>query len=70
MIPKEKTIAYIDGANLHKGIEDLGWRLDYRRFRVWLRERYGVERAYLFLGLVPRYKNLYIANTAPFSCEN
>lgn len=59
MIPKENNFAYVDAANLHKGILDLGWRLDYARFRVWLTEKYGVQRAYLFIGLVPKYKDLY-----------
>ena len=38
--------AFIDGANLHKGIVELGWRLDYRRFRVFLRDKYQVSVAY------------------------
>lgn len=59
MIQKENNFAYVDGANLHKGIIDLGWRLNYSRFRVWLTEKYGVKRAYLFIGLVPKYKDLY-----------
>jgi uncharacterized LabA/DUF88 family protein len=53
--------AYIDGANLYMGVSRAGWVLDYVRFRVWLRERHGVQRAYLFLGLVPKYKDLYTA---------
>jgi len=59
MQDKIKSAAYVDGANLHNGIASLGWRLDYRRFRVWLKEKYGVERAYIFLGLIPKYKDLY-----------
>jgi uncharacterized LabA/DUF88 family protein len=59
MISKENNFAYIDGANLHRGVADLGWKLDYRRFRVWLSEKYGVKTAYLFLGLIPKYKDLY-----------
>src|SRR3989344_8431852 len=55
----QNNVAYIDGANLYKGAEQLGWKLDYRRLRIWLREKYGVQQAYLFLGLVPKYKNLY-----------
>ena len=51
--------AYIDGANLHKGIASLGWKIDYGRFRVWLSEKYGVKTAYLFIGLIPKYKDLY-----------
>ena len=56
---KENNIAYIDAANLHKGIKNQGWNLDYARFRVWLREKHGVQTAYLFIGLVPKYKDLY-----------
>lgn len=59
MISKENNFAYIDGANLYKGIESSGWRLDYHRFRVWLSEKYGVKKAYIFLGLIPKYKELY-----------
>ena len=59
MIPKENNYAYIDGANLHKGMVSLGWMLDYKRFRVWLTEKYGIHNAYLFIGLIPRYKELY-----------
>ncbi len=55
----QNNVAYIDGANLYKGAEQLGWNLDYRRLRIWLRDKYGVEQAYLFLGLVPKYKILY-----------
>ena len=53
------NFAYIDGANLHKGVADLGWKLDYQRFRILLKEKYHVTRAYIFLGLVPKHKDLY-----------
>jgi len=56
---KENNYAYIDAANLHKGIGELGWRLDYSYFRVWLAEKYGVNRAYFFIGLIPKNKSLY-----------
>ena len=58
-IKKENNFAYIDGANLHKGIASLGWKLDYRKFRVWLSEKYGVKTAYLFIGLIPSHKEIY-----------
>ena len=51
--------AFIDGANLHKGILELGWKLDYKRFCVFLREKYRVSVAYLFLGYVPEFGGLY-----------
>ena len=51
--------AYIDGANLDKGIQHLGWELDYSRFRTWLKERHRVSDAYLFLGYIPKFDDLY-----------
>ena len=59
MKTKENNFAYIDGANLHRGIGSFGWKLDYARFRIWLSEKYNVSRAYIFIGLIPRYKDLY-----------
>lgn len=59
MRTERNNYAYLDGANLHQGIASLGWHLDYRRFRVWLSEKYSVQRAYLFLGLIPKYNDLY-----------
>jgi uncharacterized LabA/DUF88 family protein len=53
------NVAYIDGANLHHGTKQLAWDFNYGRFRVWLREKYDVTQAYLFLGRMPRYKDLY-----------
>lgn len=61
LVEKKTVFAYIDAANLHKGVADLGWKLDYARFRIWLKEKYNVERVYLFIGLVPGKKDLYTA---------
>lgn len=59
MTIKEGNCAYIDGANLHQGIKSLGWKLDYERFRVWLREKHSVTNACLFLGYIPKFIDLY-----------
>ncbi len=56
---KINNCAYIDAANLHNGIAGFGWAIDYARFRVWLAEKYNVKTAYIFIGLIPRYKELY-----------
>lgn len=42
--------AFIDSQNLNLGVQDLGWQLDFKRFRVYLKEKFHVRRAYLFLG--------------------
>jgi hypothetical protein len=42
------NIAYIDATNLDKALRNhLNWRLDYRKFRVWLSEKYNVKLAYI-----------------------
>jgi len=51
--------AFIDSQNLNLGIQKLGWKLDYRRFRVYLEEKYGVKKAYVFIGFVALNQSLY-----------
>ncbi len=48
------NIAYIDGQNLHLGTtsRDPEWRVDLERFRVYLKQKYNVEKAYYYLGYV------------------
>ncbi len=53
--------AFIDGQNLNLGIQELGWKLDFQRFRVYLREKYGVETAYYFIGYIKENQELYQA---------
>lgn len=59
ILPDKQNFAYIDGANLNKALLEINWKLDYKRFRVWLKEKYAVEKVYLFIGLIPKFKNLY-----------
>lgn len=54
-----RCIVYIDAANLYEGIRSSGWKMDYQRFYVWLKDKYQAERAYLFIGLVPGNNSLY-----------
>lgn len=53
--------AFIDGQNLNLGIQELKWKLDFQRFRVYLREKYGVETAYYFIGYIKENQELYRA---------
>ena len=51
--------AFIDSQNLNLGIQKLGWKLDYRKFRVYLAEKYGVKKAYIFIGFMALNQSLY-----------
>ena len=55
----EHNFAFIDSNNLNLGIRELGWKLDFKRFRVYLAEKYGVRKAYLFIGYMPENQELY-----------
>jgi len=59
MNKNENNYAFIDSQNLHLGIQKLGWKLDYRKFRVYLAEKYGVKKAYIFIGFVALNQSLY-----------
>ena len=56
---KKNNYAFIDGQNLYLAIKGLGWKLDYKRFRVYLEEKYGVGKAYMFMGFLPTNQELY-----------
>ncbi|MFH1226207.1 MAG: NYN domain-containing protein [bacterium] len=59
MIARQNNYAFIDSQNLNLGIQSLGWKLDFRKFRVYLKEKYGVAVAYLFIGYVFKNQDLY-----------
>ena len=51
--------AFIDGQNLYKGVKESGWELDYLKFRNYLRNKYNVTKAFIFLGYIPVNNKLY-----------
>lgn len=54
-----KTYAFIDSQNLNLGVKSLGWSLDFRKFRIFLKDKYKVDKAFLFIGKVKGRKKLY-----------
>jgi uncharacterized LabA/DUF88 family protein len=59
MLKQENNYAFIDGQNVNLGIKGLGWLLDFKKFRVYLREKYSVQTAYYFIGYVDGNSDLY-----------
>jgi uncharacterized LabA/DUF88 family protein len=59
MQQKENNFAFIDGNNLNLGIEALGWKLDWIKFRTYLTEKYNTSTAYMFVGYIPTNQDLY-----------
>lgn len=54
-----KVNIYIDGNNLYRGAKELGFEIDYKKFRGWLRQKYNPQNIYLFIGLVPDRVKFY-----------
>ena len=53
------NFAFIDNQNLNLGVQKMGWKMNWRRFREFLGEKYGVERAFMFIGYMPNFEDLY-----------
>jgi uncharacterized LabA/DUF88 family protein len=51
--------AFIDSQNLNLGVQKIGWKMDWRRFRIWLQETYGVTHAFMFIGYMAENESLY-----------
>ncbi len=69
-VKKATNYAFIDSQNLNLGVRNdvilksgklvyEGKRLDFKKFRHYLRERYDVKKAYIFIGMVPGNEPLY-----------
>jgi len=54
-----KINIYIDGNNLYRSAKELGFEIDYKKFRGWLRQKYNPNNIYLFIGLVPDRAKFY-----------
>lgn len=69
MIKQENNYAFIDSNNLYLGVsQDIlkggqkiysGWKLDYRKLRIYLRDKYKIQKAFLFIGFMPGNQNMY-----------
>lgn len=54
------NVAFIDGQNLF--LSTKSWGLDFARFRKYLSEKYNVEKAYYFIGVMEdKQQSLYVA---------
>jgi uncharacterized LabA/DUF88 family protein len=54
-----RVYAFIDSQNLNIGVQKSGWKMDWRKFRKFLADKYGVTKAIMFIGYVPENEDLY-----------
>lgn len=55
----KNNYAFIDSQNLNLGIKGCGWNLDFSRFFIYLKDKYKISKAFLFIGYVPGNETLY-----------
>src|SRR5437764_1133548 len=53
------NFAFIDNQNLNLGIQKNGWKMDWRKFRSFLKDEFNVQQAYMFIGYMPENEDLY-----------
>lgn len=56
---KPNVYAFIDSQNLNLGVQRMGWKLDWRKFRKFLSDKYHVTHAYMFIGYMSENESLY-----------
>ncbi|MBU4421624.1 NYN domain-containing protein, partial [Patescibacteria group bacterium] len=59
MKKEEKIYAFIDSQNLNLSIREQGWQLNFKRFLIYLQDKYRIDKAFLFIGYIKENKDLY-----------
>lgn len=66
---KANNFAFVDSQNVNLSIQALGWKLDFKKFRSYLKDKYGIQKAFLFIGYSPGNEQLYtFLQDAGFIC--
>lgn len=54
-----RVYAFIDSQNLNVTTQKDGWKMNWQKFRQFLSDEYGVEKAFMFIGYVPEFEPMY-----------
>ncbi len=57
--PKKQVYAFIDSQNLNVTTQKYGWKMNWKRFRTFLADHYGVTKAFMFIGYIPEQIDMY-----------
>ena len=56
---QENNFAFIDSQNFYLGMRDLGWKVDFDKLRIYLKQKYKIRRAFMFFGYIHKNEGLY-----------
>ncbi|MDQ3159218.1 MAG: NYN domain-containing protein [bacterium] len=51
--------AFIDSQNLNIGSQKVGFKVNWKKLHDFLKNEHGVTRAFLFVGYIPEYEDMY-----------
>lgn len=54
-----ENYAFIDWQNLYSQIKRFWWKIDYKKLRIYLKEKYKVKVAYIFIWFINENCDLY-----------
>lgn len=54
-----QVYAFIDSQNVNVSTQKHGWKMDWRKLREFLKDKYGVTEAFMFIGYVPENEDMY-----------
>lgn len=55
-----QTIVLIDTQNVHMGIQDCGWTIDWKKFYRFLQDKFTPNKVVLFMGYIRQYESFYV----------
>ena len=58
---QSNNYAFIDSQNLNLSIREQGWIMDFGKLRQYLGRKYGIAKAFMFIGYVYDNQDLYTA---------
>ncbi len=54
-----ENYAFIDCQNVFQELKSVGFVIDWKRFKVYLAEKYRVKKAFIFIGFIEENKSFY-----------
>lgn len=55
----EQNFVFIDAQNVNLAIKDQWRKLDWKKFRIYLKDKYKVKKVYLFVWYIPENQSMY-----------
>ena len=56
----KNNFAFIDTQNVNLTVRDQWWKLDWKKIKVYLKDKYNVSKIYLFIGFIPNNQDMYM----------